>query len=164
MKYFAGVGDHTFEIEINEDGVLVDDEPIAVDLRQGGVSQLYSLLLDGASFEALIEETQQGYDVTLRGEQFHVQVEDERTRRLHAGRQGPALPQGDLAVRAPIPGMVVKVLVQDGDEIIEDQPLIILEAMKMENEIRAVRSGVVRKVEVSASQSVEQDAVLIVIG
>ena len=102
--------------------------------------------------------------MTLRGEQFHVQVEDERTRRLHAGRQGPALPQGDLAVRAPIPGMVVKVLVQDGDEIIEDQPLIILEAMKMENEIRAVRSGVVRKVEVSAGQSVEQDAVLIVIG
>ena len=56
MKYFAGVGDHTFEIEINEDGVLVDGEPIAVDLRQGGVSQLYSLLLDGASFEVLIEE------------------------------------------------------------------------------------------------------------
>ncbi len=164
MKYFAGVGDHTFEIEINEDGVLVDGEPITVDLRQGGVSQLYSLLLDGASFEVLIEETQQGHDVTLRGEQFHVQVEDERTRRLHAGRQRPALPQGDLAVRAPIPGMIVKVLVQDGDEIIEDEPLIILEAMKMENEIRAVRSGVVRKVEVSAGQSVEQDAVLIVIG
>ena len=60
--------------------------------------------------------------------------------------------------------MIVKVLVQDGDEIIEDQPLMILEAMKMENEIRAVRSGVVRKVEVTAGESVEQDAVLIVIG
>ena len=164
MKYFAGVGDHTFEIEINEDGVVVDGEMITVDLRQSGVSQLYSLLLDGASFEILIEETQQSYDVTLRGEQFRVQVEDERTRRLNAGRQGPALPQGDLTVRAPIPGLVVQVLVQDGDEIIEDQPLMILEAMKMENEIRAMRSGIVRKVEVSAGQSVEQDAVLMVIG
>ncbi len=164
MKYFAGVGEHTFEIEINEDGVVVDGEPITVDLRQSGVSQLYSLLLDGASFEMIVEETQQSFDVTLRGEQFRVRIEDERTRRLHAGRQGPPLPQGDLTVRAPIPGLVVKVLVQDGDEIIEDQPLIILEAMKMENEIRAVRSGVVRKVEVSAGKSVEQDAVLIVIG
>ena len=164
MKYFAGVGEHTFEIEINEDGVVVDGEPITVDLRQSGVSQLYSLLLDGASFEMIVEETQQSFDVTLRGEQFRVRIEDERTRRLHAGRQGPPLPQGDLTVRAPIPGLGVKVLVQDGDEIIEDQPLIILEAMKMENEIRAVRSGVVRKVEVSAGKSVEQDAVLIVIG
>ena len=164
MKYFAGVGDHTFEIEINEDGVVVDGEMITVDLRQSGVSQLYSLLLDGASFEILIEETQQSYDVTLRGEQFRVQVEDERTRRLNAGRQGSALPQGDLTVRAPIPGLIVQVLVQDGDEIIEDQPLMILEAMKMENEIRAMRSGIVRKVEVSAGQSVEQDAVLMVIG
>ncbi len=164
MKYFAGVGEHTFEIEINEDGVVVDGEPITVDLRQSGVSQLYSLLLDGASFEMIVEETHQSFDVTLRGEQFRVRIEDERTRRLHAGRQGPPLPQGDLTVRAPIPGLVVKVLVQDGDEIIEDQPLIILEAMKMENEIRAVRSGVVRKVEVSAGKSVEQDAVLIVIG
>jgi len=164
VKYFADVGDHTFEIEITEDGVLVDGEPIAVDLRQSGVSQLYSLLLDGASFEMIIEETQQSFDVTLRGEQLRVQVEDERTRRLHGGREGPALPQGDLTIRAPIPGLIVKVMVQDGDEIIEDQPLMILEAMKMENEVRAVRSGVVRKVEVNAGQSVEQDAVLIVIG
>lgn len=164
MKYFASVGDHTFEIEINEDGVLVDGEPITVDLRQSGVTQLYSLLLDDASFEMFVEETPLSHDVTLRGEQFRVRIEDERTRRLNAARQGPALPQGDLAVRAPIPGMIVKVLVQDGDEIIEDQPLMILEAMKMENEIRAVRSGVVRKVEVTAGQSVDQDAVLIVIG
>ncbi len=164
MKYFASVGGHTFEIEINEEEVLVDGESITVDLRQSGVSQLYSLLLDGASFEMLVEETPQSHDVTLRGEQFRVQIEDERTRRLNAGRQGPALPQGDLSVRAPIPGMIVKVLVEDGDEIIQDQPLMILEAMKMENEIRAMRSGVVRKVEVTAGQSVEQDAVLIVIG
>lgn len=164
MKYFASVGDHTFEIEIIEEEVFVDGEPITVDLRQSGVTQLYSLLLDDASFEMLVEETAQSHDVTLRGEQFRVQIEDERTRRLNAGRQGPAAPQGDYAVRAPIPGMIVKVLVQDGDEIIEDQPLIILEAMKMENEIRAVRSGVVRKVEVAAGQSVEQEAVLIVIG
>lgn len=164
MKYFAAVGEHTFEIEINDDGIVVDGKPITVDLQQSGVSQLYSLLLNGASFEMLIEETRQSYDVTLRGEQFHVQVEDERTRRLNAGRQGPTLPQGDLVVKAPIPGLIVKVLVQEGDEIAEDQPLIILEAMKMENEIRALRSGTVRTVEVSAGLRVEQNEILMIVG
>ncbi len=164
MKYFATVGDHTFEIEINKDGVMVDGKSITIDLQQSGVSQLYSLLLNGASFEILIEDTRQSYDVTLRGEQFRVQIEDERTRRLNAGRQGPALPSGDLTVKAPIPGLIVKVLVQQGDEIIEDQPLMILEAMKMENEIRALRSGTVRKVEVNAGQRVEQNEVLMVVG
>lgn len=164
MKYFAGVGEFSYEIEINEDGVFVDGEPFQVDLQQGGVSNLYSLLLNGASYEMLIEETRQSYDVTLRGEQFHVQVEDERTRRLNAGRLGPALPQGDLVVKAPIPGLVVKVLVQEGDEIAEDQSLIILEAMKMENEIRALRAGTVRKVEVNAGERVEQNAALLIIG
>ena len=84
MKYFASVGDHTFEIEITEEEILVDGEPITVDLRQSGVTQLYSLLLDDASFEMLVEETPHSHDVTLRGEQFRVRIEDERTRRLNA--------------------------------------------------------------------------------
>ena len=65
-----------------------------------------------------------------------MQVEDERTRKLNAGRKAPALPDGELAVIAPIPGMVVKVLIETGDNVDEEQSLVILEAMKMENEIR----------------------------
>ncbi|MBX2999843.1 MAG: acetyl-CoA carboxylase biotin carboxyl carrier protein subunit [Caldilineaceae bacterium] len=134
-----------------------------IDFSRSGVPELYSLLINGRSYEVLIEEQRQNYSVTLRGEQYHVRVEDERTRRLNEGRRGPELPKGDLVVKAPIPGMVVKVLVREGDEISEDQPLIILEAMKMENEIRALRAGVVRKVDVSSGQRVEQNASLLVI-
>ena len=73
------------------------------------------------------------------------------------------MPHGELAIRAPIPGLVVKVMIDIDSQIEEGQPLIILEAMKMENEIRSPRSGVVKSVTVAAGQRVEQNVVLIVL-
>jgi len=163
VKYFATVNNQEFEVEIEGGQVSVNGESIAVDLSQSGVPELYSILLDGASYEVLVEEERQEYAVTLAGQQFHVQVEDERSRRLNAGRKGPLIPSGELVVKAPIPGLVVKVLVQEGDDIPEDHPLLILEAMKMENEIRSLRAGVVRSVDVAAGQRVEQGAALLVL-
>jgi biotin carboxyl carrier protein len=163
VKYFATIEGREFEVEIEGGQVRVDGEVIDVDLSQSGVPELYSILLNGASYEVLVEEERQEYAVTLRGQQFHVQVEDERTRRLNAGRKGPLIPSGELVVKAPIPGLVVKVLVSEGDDIPEDHPLIILEAMKMENEIRSLRAGVIRSVDVAAGQRVEQGAALLVL-
>lgn len=163
MKYFARVGQNEYEIEIVGDQVLLNGQVVDVDLRQSGAPELYSLLFNGRSYEMLIESERFTYGVTLRGERFEVQVEDERTRRLNAGRKMPALPEGELAVTAPIPGLVVKVLAEPGDTVQEDQPVVILEAMKMENEIRSPRDGVVTKVEVVAGQRVEQNGILLVL-
>ncbi len=163
MKYFAAVNGQEYEIEIEDGQVLVDGEAIVVDVSQIGVPELYSILLNGHSYEVLVEEKRQEYAVTLAGQQFHVQVEDERSRRLNAGRKGPLVPTGELVVKAPIPGLVVKVLVSEGEDIPEDHPLVILEAMKMENEIRSLRAGVVRSVDVVAGQRVEQGAALLVL-
>jgi biotin carboxyl carrier protein len=163
VKYFARVGAHEYEIEIEGSQVWVDGELAEVDLRQSGAPELYSMLFNGRSYELLVEAGRFRYGVSLRGERFEIQVEDERTRRLNAGRRMPALPEGELAVTAPIPGLVVQVLVEVGDSIQEEQPLVILEAMKMENEIRAMRGGIVKKVEVAPGQRVEQNGVLLVL-
>jgi biotin carboxyl carrier protein len=163
MKYYARIGPREFEIRIEQDVVYVDDEPFEVDLHQSGVPELYSLLLNGASYELLMEIARFNYGVTLRGERFDVQIEDERTRRLNAGRKMAALPEGELKVLAPIPGLVIKVLVEAGDEIHEGQALVLLEAMKMENEIRALRGGVVHRIEVAPGQRVEQNGVLLIL-
>lgn len=163
MKYFARVGEHEYEIEIDQDKIYVDGKLVEVDLRQSGAPELYSMLFNGRSYELLIEAERFRYGVTLRGEWFDVQVEDDRTRRLNAGRKAPGVPGGDLAVTAPIPGLVVKVLVQPEETVVEGQPLVILEAMKMENEIRARRAGVVKKVQVSAGQRVEQNGILLLV-
>ncbi|MCB0088289.1 MAG: hypothetical protein KDE54_10275 [Caldilineaceae bacterium] len=163
MKYFATVDGVEYEVLIEQDRVLVDGEPVDVDLKQGGVSELYSLLFNGASFEILIEAQRFNYDVTLHGEHFQVQVEDERTRKLNTGRKVPNVPHGELSINAPIPGLVVKVLVGPGDAVQEEQPVAILEAMKMENEIRALRSGTVKQVNITPGQRVEQNAPLVIL-
>lgn len=111
----------------------------------------------------LIEADRFIYDVTLRGERFEVQVEDERTRRLNVGRKMVSVPEGDLPVRAPIPGLVVRLLVEVGQTVKDEEPLILLEAMKMENEIRAMRGGVVKQISCVPGQRVEQNAVLLVL-
>jgi biotin carboxyl carrier protein len=163
MKYYSRIGQTEYEIEINDGQVFVDGQAVEVDLRQSGAAELYSVLFDGRSYELLIEADRFQYGVILRGERFDVVVEDERTRRLNAGRSMPVAPDGDLPVTAPIPGLVVKVLVAEGESVQEQQPLVILEAMKMENEIRAVRGGVVKKVAVSPGQRIEQNGVLLVL-
>lgn len=163
MKYFARIGSREYEIEVEGNQVLLDGEPIEVDLQQGGVTGLYSLIFDHQSHELLISADRFNYTVVLQGEQFQVQVEDERTRRLNARRKPIAAADGEFAVVAPIPGLVVKVLVSEGDTVTEDQPLIILEAMKMENELRAVRGGKIKQVKVAAGQRVEQNALMVIL-
>lgn len=163
MKYFSRIGQNEYEIEIRDDEIFVNGERIDVDLRQSGGPELYSMLYNGRSYELLIEAERFTYGVTLRGEHFDVQVEDERTRRLNIGRKMVSIPEGEVVVTAPIPGLIVKILVEPGDSIVEEQPLVILEAMKMENEIRAVRSGVVKSVAIQPGARVEQNSVLLVV-
>ena len=163
MKYYSRVGQNEYEIEILDGKVLINGEAVEIDLRQSGAPELYSLLYNGRSFELLIEAERFNYGVTLRGERFEVQVEDERTRRLNVGRKVVAVPEGELAINAPIPGLVVKVLVEVGDEVEVGQPICVLEAMKMENNIAADKAGKVTEVKVTPGQAVGAGDVVAVI-
>lgn len=161
MKYYARIGDNEYTIEIIRDQVWIDGTEISVDLKQSGMTELYSMLYNGSSHELLIGAERFNYNVTLYGEQVQVQIEDERARRLNVGRQMQTEQSGTASVNAPIPGLVVKLLVAVGDEVTQDQPLVILEAMKMENEIRSPRNGKVTRIEVVPGQRVEQNSMLI---
>lgn len=161
MRYFARIGEREYAVDIEDDGVWLEGELVDVSLVKSGVDEMYSMLMGGRSHEMLIDSQRYDYLITLRGEQYAVQIEDERTRRLNASRKLD-VPEGELAVKAPIPGLVVKVLVSEGETIREEQPLVLLEAMKMENELRAMRDGVIKQIKVAAGQRVEQNAVLII--
>ena len=163
MKYYARIGENEYVIEIDNDALYLNGERLDVDLRQSGAPELYSMLFNGRSYELLIEAERFRYGVTLRGDRYDVLVEDERQRKLNIGRDLPTLPDGELPVTAPIPGLVVKVLVKEGDEIEDGQPLVILEAMKMENEIRAMRAGTVKKIQAAAGQRIEQNGLLLIL-
>ncbi|RME82957.1 MAG: biotin/lipoyl-binding protein [Caldilineae bacterium] len=164
MKYHAQVEDQTYEIEIEDTGtVRLGDRCFQTDLLQVGPLGLYSLLIDHASYELIVEEIQFGYRVTLEGRSYEVKVADERQLRLAGGETVQLAPGGELAIRAPIPGLVVRVLVEEGQEVEMNQPVVILEAMKMENELRTPRAGVVSQIKVAAGESVEQGAELILL-
>lgn len=162
MKYFVHVDGEEFEVDIEQDGrILLNGEPVDVNLVQIPGQNVYSLLLEHRSYEIAAEGIRDGYAILLQGEQYVARVEDEYRRRLMSGRSRPAPPSSDTTIVAPIPGKIVKVEVEEGDEVADGQPLVILEAMKMENEIRSPRVGTVLRVHVAPGQSVEQGQVLI---
>lgn len=164
MKYYATIDDQSFEIEINQLGELcIDGECAEVDFQSIGGSSIYSLLLGNMSYEALVEARDDCYEVLVQGTLYRVCVEDERMRRLSQAAGGFAPPSGEIAIKAPMPGLIVDVPVEKGQGIEAGDVLVILESMKMENELRAPRAGVVSQVRVQRGQSVEQHETLVAI-
>ncbi|MBN1562540.1 MAG: biotin/lipoyl-binding protein [Anaerolineae bacterium] len=164
MKYQTIINGETFEIEINEDGrVLVNNEARAIDFRELREGELYSILLDHLSFEGVVEERDDIYHVLLGGDMYEVEVTDERSRRLASAFMAFGDAGGEISIRAPMPGLIVRVPVAEGQAVQKGETIIILESMKMENELKAPRDGVVHRVSVKEGESVEQNKVLVTI-
>ncbi len=166
MRYLVTVGSRNYTVEIGpdaQDGVTVDGVPHQVDMENIDGLSLYSFLLDNRSYE-LVAEREEGHSfrILLEGEMYTVRVEDERARRLAAA--AVRVPSGEVTVKAPMPGLVVDVPIKPGEAVKIGQGLVILEAMKMENELRAPRDGVVKVVRVSPGQVVDKEETLVVIG
>jgi len=165
MKYYVTIGQEEFEIEVrSETEILLDGKPISVDFQSMADQPVYSLLLGNESYEAYVGEGENGLQVLLRGQQYDVEVEDERQRRLRQASEVPGSPGGEFQLKAPMPGLIVAVPVAEGDAVTRGQNLVILESMKMQNELRSPRDGVVQRVRAQAGERVEQNQVLIILG
>lgn len=160
QTYRALVGDHEFDITIEDDQLVVDGEEKEYTfnvLRDGYVS----LIVDGRSVPVSVESA--GDDtlrVTIDGRRTEVQVKDERDLLIEEFGLGEDQAAGG-EVRAPMPGLVLEVLVEEGEEVTADQGLLVLEAMKMENELKAPAAGVVQAIHASDGDAVDKDALLI---
>jgi biotin carboxyl carrier protein len=165
MRYVATTDGQEYRISLEEPGVVkVEDTPYAVDLQSIDGGFHYSLLVGAASHEVFVERCDDLCFVTLGGHRYQVQVEDERLRRVDRRMQATLEEAGEAEVASPMPGVVVAVLVKAGQFVKTGQGLAILEAMKMENEIRAPRNGLVEKVHVAPGQRVSQNDILVHIG
>jgi biotin carboxyl carrier protein len=164
MRYEVTVGENVYQIEVNQEGrITLDGEDVDVDFSRIGGGSLYLLLVNHESFEGLVEKHGDVWDVLFRGDLYEVQVADERAQLMRA-RAGMAVPDsGEIQIKAPMPGMVVKIPVEVGQQINKGDNLIILESMKMENELKAPRNGKVERINVKPGNSVEQGQVLVVI-
>jgi biotin carboxyl carrier protein len=101
--------------------------------------------------------------VLIRGALYAVRVEDEREKRLRAAAGGHAHIAGEYNLKAPMPGLIVSVPVSEGQTVQKGDILVILESMKMQNELKSQHTGTVTRVRVQAQQSVEQNQVLVTV-
>jgi biotin carboxyl carrier protein len=166
MRYLATIEgvEREFEIDELEGGVRrlrIDGEEFMLDLRRIGPAS-FSILAGERSFS--LEVARDGADILVIGRDFtsRLRVIDPRraAQRLHAGRGEAA---GRAEIRAMMPGRIVNVLANPGDHIELGQGLLVVEAMKMENEIKAPKSGVVSEIRVAKGSTVEKNELLAII-
>jgi len=149
MKWQVAVNGRTIEVDSEQLGTVTQVEP--------GV---YSVLLDGASYEIRILETSQELRAEVGGLQFAVEVGDPRDtkRGAHA-----SIGSGRQSIAAPMPGKVVRVLVNVGDAVDVGQGLVVVEAMKMQNEMKASRPGRVTEVRAGPGETVGAGDTLLIL-
>ncbi|HEV2690427.1 MAG TPA: biotin/lipoyl-containing protein [Bryobacteraceae bacterium] len=143
--------------------ILVNDRPVEIDPEQTGAARqvepgVYAVLLDGRSFEVRILPGAQQLEID--GRRFTVEVRDPRDT---SRRSRAALGGGRQNVTAPMPGKVIRVLVHEGDAVETGRGLVVVEAMKMQNEMRASRPGKVVEVRVQDGDTVGAGDTLVVL-
>ncbi len=164
MKYITMVGDQEFQIEIvDERHVSVNGTLYEVDFDSVSGEPVVSLLVDGKSYEAYVYEDEQGLQVLLHGRMFPVLVEDEREKRLRAAAGSRIAERGDFHLRSPMPGLVIALPVGEGQEVQKGEVLVVLESMKMQNELKSPRAGVISRLRVKPGDSVDQHQTLLTV-
>jgi biotin carboxyl carrier protein len=166
MSFVAKLGEHAYTVEIEETDksvyrVSVDGNEFLVDGKKTGRTN-YSLIVNNRSFEVEVDNSGDEYRVLVDGRNYHVHLVDERRLRVGGAQAGLEL-QGRQNVSVPMPGKIIAVLVNEGDTVEKGQGLVIVEAMKMENEVRSPISGEVKEIKVKPGDTVEGGAVLIVV-
>jgi len=162
MKYITAIGDQEYTIEIlGPRHVSVNGKLYDVDFQSISGQPVFSLLVDGRSYQpAVFPGEEDTLQVLMRGTLYIATVEDEREKRLSKAAGG-VTQTGEFVLRAPMPGLVVKVAVAEGEAVKTAQVLVILESMKMQNELKSPREGKVSRVQVKAGDSVEQRQILL---
>jgi len=165
MKYITTVNGHEYEVDLLEDGrILLDGREYDVDLQEVDSHRVFTLLVDGRSYEATLAKENDHIDVIIQGVRYQTEVVDEHAMLLRQVAGESEGLTGDYKLDAPMPGLVVKVPVEVGQQVEVGAVLVILESMKMQNELRAPQAGVVKAVNVQAGDNVEKREVMVVLG
>jgi biotin carboxyl carrier protein len=164
MRYFVTIGDRTFEVDLAGSTPTVDGVPVSAEMVTVPGTAVRHLLADGRSHALLAYAgAQRGrWEVMIGAERLSLEAIDERTRAIRE-MTGGAEVAAVKAVTAPMPGLVLRIEVEEGQQVKAGQGVVVVEAMKMENELKAPADGVVARVSVQPGQTVEKGAILIVL-
>jgi pyruvate carboxylase subunit B len=169
MKYVVTLGaggggdEHRVEVEFDGDGVRVDGEPVDAHIEEVDGTPFVLLAIGTERYRVTAQRNggRGRYALSVDGRRFDAEALDERTRTIRDMSRAAAGPAGPAPLVAPMPGMVVRVNVAPGDLVAAGQGLVVMEAMKMENELRAAGPGRVRAVHTEPGVAVEKGTVLV---
>ena len=162
MRYFVTVGDREFEVSVDGHQVSVNGEVYRAHLTGIPETPLRHLLIGDRSFTLPFVSRGAGrWEMAFQGETWVAEVVDERTRHIRSLTGSGVARSGGGVLRAPMPGLVVRIDVRPGDAVPSERGVVVLEAMKMQNELRTVAAVVVKSVHVQPGQVVEKGQVLV---
>ncbi|RAW02985.1 acetyl-CoA carboxylase biotin carboxyl carrier protein subunit [Pseudochryseolinea flava] len=152
-----------FEISSNDEGFIINGKPLSWDLAKIGENHFH-LIVDNKSFRAEVvkaDHATKAFTIKLNGKNFQITLKDKFDLLLEQMGMNNSASNKVNNLRAPMPGLIIDLKVKEGDTVKQNDPLLILEAMKMENIIKSSGEGVVKRVKVKKGQSVEKGHVLI---
>jgi len=163
VKYVVRSHGREMEIDVDADGVRIDGESVPARLAEVEGTPERVLTVGEAIHRVIVRRGVNRGDYTLwvDGYRFDVEALDERTRAIRELAAASTGPGGPAPLKSPMPGMIVRVNVAAGDAVQVGQGLVVIEAMKMENELRATGAGNVKRVHVTAGTAVEKGALLV---
>jgi biotin carboxyl carrier protein len=163
MKYFVKDGETVHEVLVDGENVTIDGTRVVARLEDIPGTPL-QLLTVGDRQEKLYARRgadRGSFELSVGGFRFPLEALDERTRVIRELSGGLGKAKGPAHLSAPMPGLIVRVAVKEGDHVRAGQGLIVMEAMKMENELRAASDGVVKRVVAGPGTAVEKGALLL---
>ena len=163
MKYFVRIGEEEHEVVLDAEGVHLDGEDVAAQVASIDGTPVRMVTIGDEVHRVVVRPggARGRYTLWLDGYRFDVEALDERTRAIHERSAASAKPTGPAPVVAPMPGLIVRINAAVGDLVAAGQGLVVMEAMKMENELRAPAAGTVKAVHAQPGTAVEKGTVLV---
>lgn len=163
MRYIVTVNGEDIAVVLDGSGVSVEGTPVDARLAEVAGTPVRLVTVDNSQHRVILRRgSQRGqYTIWVGGFRYEVEALDERTRTIRDLSAASAGPAGPAPLRAPMPGLIVRVAVEVGDRVQAGQGLVMMEAMKMENELRAPAAGTVKAVHATPGSAVEKGALLV---
>jgi biotin carboxyl carrier protein len=160
---YVHFGHHEYKVVFGKDGITVDGLPVPVELLPSARKAFVKARIRDQVLDFPLDFTDEGARFLFSGHEYVVRVEDSRRRMLRSLAGAGEVHRPALSIKAPMPGRVVKIEAKVGDQVTRGQGVVVVEAMKMENEVRAPGDGIIKDIRVKEEQTVENGEVLVVI-
>ena len=161
--YHITISDQTFIVETDGQTHSINGSPVTGNLTRALDGSLI-FAQDGSQTTTIaIPEDENGYEIQFEGESYHATVLDDLQHRVAQAQQAAEANLGEVVLKSPMPGVVLRIPVEIGSKVAKGETLIILESMKMENELKSTRDGIVTAIAVEAGASVEKGNKLVTV-